>query len=63
MKYISNYNGDAKEKKTLEAMEAELKSFENLNQALTVKERGSNDEFQDAREELIDVSSFSCHSL
>ena len=27
MKYISNYNGDAKEKKTLEAMEAELKSL------------------------------------
>lgn len=63
MKYISNYNGDAEEKKTLEAMESELESFQNLNQALTVKERGSNDEFRDAREELIDVSSFSCHSF
>lgn len=63
MKDISNYNRYAKEKKMSETLEDELESLENLNQALNVKERRSNDELQDAREELIDVNSFSCHSF
>ncbi|RZC93780.1 hypothetical protein C5167_029422 [Papaver somniferum] len=39
--------------KNLEEKEGELESLEDLNQALVVKERKSNDELQEARKELI----------
>lgn len=42
--------------KDLEDREEELEGLETPNQALIVKERNSNDELQEARKELIDVS-------
>ncbi|XP_026385386.1 protein INVOLVED IN DE NOVO 2-like [Papaver somniferum] len=43
--------------KHLEEKEGELESLEDLNQALVVKERKSNDELQEARKELISIPS------
>jgi len=42
----------------LREKEGELNDLEALNQTLIVRERKSNDELQDARKELINVSSF-----
>ena len=44
--------------KNLREKEGELNDLEALNQTLIVRERKSNDEVQDARKELINVSSF-----
>jgi len=44
--------------KNLREKEGELNDLEALNQTLIVRERKSNDELQDARKELINVSSF-----
>lgn len=43
----------------LQEKEEELEDLDALNQTLMVKERKTNDELQDARKELINVSSFS----
>lgn len=66
MRPISD-GGDAEAKKKMESLEEilkekeeDLESLEDLNQALIVKERKTNDELQDARKELINVSFFSC---
>ena len=45
--------------KQLREKEGELEDLEALNQTLIVKERKSNDELQEARKELINVSVFS----
>lgn len=42
--------------KNLREKEGELEDLEALNQTLIVKERKSNDELQDARKELVNVS-------
>ena len=44
--------------KQLREKEGELEDLEALNQTLIVKERKSNDELQEARKELINVSVF-----
>lgn len=44
--------------KDLREKECELQDLDALNQTLVVKERKSNDELQDARKELINVSPF-----
>ena len=44
--------------KELREKEGELEDLEALNQTLIVRERKSNDELQDARKELINVSFF-----
>lgn len=44
--------------KNLREKEEELEDLESLNQTLVVQERKSNDELQDARKELIEVSLF-----
>ena len=56
---------DTEMKRKMEAIQEELKDkeeeldgLEELNQALIVKERKSNDELQGARKELINVSIF-----
>ncbi|CAN1338827.1 Protein INVOLVED IN DE NOVO 2 [Linum perenne] len=49
-------DGDAEILKNLKEKEDELDSVEALNQTLIVKERKSNDELQDARKELVNVS-------
>ena len=63
MKHM-NEDGDVEAKKKMEAIqkdleekEQDLESVEDLTQALIIKERKSNDELQDARKELINVSS------
>ena len=48
--------------KSLREKEGELNDLEALNQTLIVRERKSNDELQEARKELINVSSF-CFSI
>lgn len=45
----------------LEEKEEELQDLEALSQALIVKERNSNDELQEARKELINVSTQHYH--
>ena len=45
--------------KELREKEGELEDLEALNQTLIVRERKSNDELQEARKELINVSVFS----
>ncbi|KAG8471492.1 hypothetical protein CXB51_036162 [Gossypium anomalum] len=59
MEYM-NGDGDADTKKRMDVIQDELKEkeeeledLEDLNQALIIKERKSNDELQDARKELI----------
>lgn len=49
--------------KGLSEKENELEDLEALNQTLIVKERKSNDELQEARKELINVSIFSQYLL
>lgn len=44
--------------KELREKEEEKEDMESLNQTLVVQERKSNDELQDARKELIEVSMF-----
>lgn len=63
VKYMGD-DGDEKVSKKLliiqqelQEKEEELEDLEQLNQALVVKERRSNDELQEARKELIKVSS------
>lgn len=58
-----NVEGDLEAKKKLESIqeeikesEEELESLETLNQTLIIKERLTNDEVQEARKELINVS-------
>ena len=43
--------------KALREKEGDLESLEDLNQSLIVQERKSNDELQDARKEMVNVSS------
>lgn len=43
--------------KAMREKEAELEDLEALNQSLIVQERKSNDELQDARKEMVEVSS------
>lgn len=43
--------------KAMREKEAELEDLEALNQSLIVQERKSNDELQDARKEIVEVSS------
>lgn len=43
--------------KALREKEGDLESLEDLNQSLIVQERKSNDELQDARKEMVTVSS------
>lgn len=57
--------GNVEENKRMKPLEEKLKEkqdyledLECLNQALLIKERKSNDEVQDARKELINVSLF-----
>lgn len=56
-------DGDVKKKinsirEELKEKEEELDGLEDLNQALIINERKTNDELQDARKELINVISF-----
>ncbi|GAA0175003.1 endoribonuclease [Lithospermum erythrorhizon] len=60
MRHMSE-EGDMETKQRMESIKEELKdkeeeleSFEDLNQALIIKERKTNDELQDARKELIE---------
>ncbi|KAI3514138.1 hypothetical protein L1887_12457 [Cichorium endivia] len=58
MKHMTDEDVEAKKKfesieKDLKEKEEELENLEELNQALIIKERLSNDELQDARKELI----------
>lgn len=58
MKHMTHEDVEAKKKfesteKDLKEKEEELENLEELNQALIIKERLSNDELQDARKELI----------
>lgn len=46
----------------LEEKEEELQDLDQLSQALVIKERKSNDELQEARKELINVSTQHLHS-
>lgn len=62
MKHMSE-DGDMEAKKKMESIQEELKDKEEdledlelTNQALIVKERKNNDELQEARKELINVS-------
>ena len=64
MKHMGE-EGDADNKKKMDEIEEALKdkeedleAMEALNQALIVKERRSNDELQQARKELINVSAY-----
>ncbi|KAK3232145.1 hypothetical protein Dsin_004026 [Dipteronia sinensis] len=49
--------------KDLREKEGELEDLDALNQTLVVKERKSNDELQEARKELVNVSTFEFHNL
>lgn len=63
MKHMGDDDGDAEVMKNVDEIikqlrekESELEDLESLNQTLIVRERKSNDELQDARKELINVS-------
>ena len=69
MKHMSD-GGDAEVRQKMETVlkdlrekEGELEDLEALNQTLIIKERKSNDDLQDARKELINVSISSSTSL
>lgn len=60
---LMNEEGDLESKKKLQTIQEEIKeseeeldSLETLNQTLIIKERLTNDEVQEARKELINVS-------
>ena len=69
MKHMSD-GGDAEVRQKMETVlkdlrekEGELEDLEALNQTLIIKERKSNDDLQDARKELTNVSISSSTSL